>query len=128
MKEALETTMTDKPKTKIETQPTGNLPAKPVLTIDYALYEQYLEGADLSDAQKQEFLDALWSIIVGFVDLGFGVHPLQQIPSDACGQRLDLTPLLSPDVVSSKPEKPQNQFEKAADRQVGNRAENADSR
>ena len=105
-----------------------NLPAKPVLTIDYALYEQYFEGSDLSDAQKQEFLDALWSIIVGFVDLGFGVHPLQQIPSDACGQRLDLTPLLSPDVVSSKPEKPQNQFEKAADRQAGNRAGNADSR
>ena len=120
--------MTDKPTTRIETQPMGNLPAMPVLTIDYALYEQYFEGSDLSDAQKQEFLDALWSIIVGFVDLGFGVHPLQQIPSDACGQRLDLTPLLSPDVVSSKPEKPQNQFEKAADRQVGNRAENADSR
>jgi hypothetical protein len=127
MRQALEKTMTDKPTTTIEKHPKGNLPAKPVLTIDYALYEQYLEGADLSDDQKQEFLDALWSIIVGFVDLGFGVHPLQQIPSNTCGQTLDLTTLLSPDVVSSKSEKPQKLFEKAADRQTGNRAGNADS-
>lgn len=52
------------------------------LTIDYALYEDYLENSDLSEREKQEFLDALWSIIVNFVDLGFGVHPLQQ----ACEQ------------------------------------------
>ncbi len=48
------------------------------INIDYACYKYYLENSELSDAQKREFLDTLWSIIVGFVDLGFGVHPLQQ--------------------------------------------------
>ena len=36
----------------------------------------------MTDAEKEEFLQALWQIIVGFVDLGFGVHPLQEV----CGK------------------------------------------
>jgi len=47
------------------------------LTIDYQLYERYLEHSGLSETQKKEFLDALWQIITSFIDLGFGVHPLQ---------------------------------------------------
>ena len=56
----------------------------PSLTIDYALYQKYLDNSDMSDAHKCEFLDALWLIIVSFVDLGLGVHPLQQV-DDAHG-------------------------------------------
>jgi len=36
----------------------------------------------MTEAQKEEFLQSLWSIIVSFVDLGFGVHPLQAV----CGE------------------------------------------
>lgn len=61
------------------------------LTIDYALYERYLDDCDLTDGQKREFLDNLWNFIVCFVDLGFGVHPLQQ----ACEQKFDIAPLPS---------------------------------
>ena len=50
--------------------------AKPIVTLDYALYQHYLDDADMSEDQKREFLETLWTIIVGFVDLGFGVHPL----------------------------------------------------
>lgn len=50
----------------------------PVLTLDVSLYEDYLENSDLTDEQKREFLQALWIIMVGFVDLGFGIHPVQQ--------------------------------------------------
>lgn len=53
-------------------------PHTPSIAIDYALYEKYLEGSDLSESQKRDFLDALWSIMVSFVDLGFEIHPLQQ--------------------------------------------------
>lgn len=72
------------------------------LTIDYALYEQYLENADLTEEQKREFLDTLWNIIVNFVDLGFGVHPLQQVtkPNDigsACEQNAIPPEYLTPD-------------------------------
>ena len=85
------------------------------LAIDYAAYEEYLANSDLSDEQKQEFLDCLWSIIVSFVDLGFGVHPLQQA-DEACGQELDLTSLMASDVVNSKKGLPKQEFSKAASR------------
>ena len=59
--------------------------------LDYELYEHYLAECDLTEDQKREFLETLWSIIVGFVDLGFGVHPVQQV----CGEPA------SPDTLSA---------------------------
>ena len=56
--------------------------APPSLTIDWQAYAAMLEESDWSDAQKRELIETLWSIVVAFVDLGFGVHPAQQ----ACGQ------------------------------------------
>lgn len=60
-------------------------PPKPTLTVDVEKYQAFLDGADMTEAQKEEFLQALWSIIVSFVDLGFGVHPLQEV----CGENAD---------------------------------------
>ena len=50
---------------------------KPSLTVDVEKYQAYLDGTDMTEEQKEEFLQALWSIIVSFVELGFGVHPVQ---------------------------------------------------
>jgi len=36
----------------------------------------------LNDEQRQQIIEALWSIITAFVDLGFGVHPMQEV----CGK------------------------------------------
>ena len=69
----------------------GNRPARPAVTVDYEKYEHFLETADLSDEQKREFIAALWSIIVAFVDLGFGVHPAQQAEK-TCGKITDSPP------------------------------------
>lgn len=33
----------------------------------------------MTPVQQQELLEALWIIVVGFVDLGFGIHPVQQV-------------------------------------------------
>lgn len=55
---------------------------RPVITFDAARYEHFLAEMGLDEDQKHAMLEALWSIIVSFVDLGFGVHPAQQ----ACGQ------------------------------------------
>ncbi len=41
-------------------------------------YERYLKDGDLAEEQKHAFLEKLWSNIVTFVDLGFGVEPVQQ--------------------------------------------------
>lgn len=58
---------------------------RPVITLDVSLFEEYLADSSLTDDQKREFLEVLWSIIVGFVDLGFGIHPVQQaLPEGAC--------------------------------------------
>lgn len=56
--------------------------AQRVITVDVAKYEQYLIGSDLNDDQKEEFLQAIWAFVSTFVELGFGVHPLQEV----CGE------------------------------------------
>jgi len=69
-------------KRKIESIPTQSIqsidPSEQGITIDYSLYEHYLENSDLSEDQKKEFLDTLWQMVTAFVDMGFGVHPIQQ--------------------------------------------------
>lgn len=56
-----------------------------IITLDYDLYAHYLADTDLSEDQKQEFLETLWSIVCEFVALGFEVHPAQQA-KNACGE------------------------------------------
>lgn len=78
----------------------------PTLTIDYALYEAYLVEADLTEAQKKELLDALWSIIVSFVDLGFAVAPAAK----SCGEMPQAAAQFMTSVVDS-PSDPDHQGE-----------------
>jgi hypothetical protein len=59
---------------KDNTSPT----ASPTLTIDWEFYARFLEETDASDIEKQELLEALWSVVCTFVDLGFGIEPVQQ--------------------------------------------------
>lgn len=49
------------------------------LTVDYRKYTEFLEEATLTEAEKAAFIDSLWSVIVSFVDLGFQVHPMQDV-------------------------------------------------
>ena len=97
---------------------TRNTPhAPPVLSVDYDLYAQYLEDTSLSEEQKREFLEALWSIICEFVALGFEVHPVQQA-QNACGKlpenRTNL-PISMPDAVKSERHTQRKKFNDAAD-------------
>lgn len=52
------------------------------LEVDLDYYQSYLDDPSLSPDQKKEIIGALWTIITAFVELGFGVHPVQQ----ACGK------------------------------------------
>ena len=56
-------------------------PARSV-AIDTAKYQAYLDDPSLTDDQKEAIVGALYSIMMAFVDLGFGVHPMQEV----CGQ------------------------------------------
>jgi hypothetical protein len=56
--------------------------ARRVLAVDVEKYQAYLDGSGLSPEQKEEILQSLWLIMMSFVELGFGVHPLQEV----CGK------------------------------------------
>jgi hypothetical protein len=62
---------------------------RPVLTLDVARYEAMLADPALSQAERTAFLETLWEIIVGFVDLGFHIHPLQQVEAPPSREPLD---------------------------------------
>ena len=66
------------------------------LSIDWDLFGSYLDDSDLSDDQKREFIESLWSIVVGFVDLGFGIAPTQL----ACEQNAHSALRLPQDLLS----------------------------
>lgn len=50
----------------------------PALSFDPDAYAGFLDDGEMTEAQQREFLEALWSILVAFVDLGFRIHPVQQ--------------------------------------------------
>lgn len=56
--------------------------ASRMLKVDVERYQSYLDGMDMTQSQKEEFLEAVWLIVVGFVELGFEVHPVQEV----CGK------------------------------------------
>lgn len=47
------------------------------LEIDVDRYQSYLDQQSLTESQRREFVHALWAVVVAFVDLGYGVHPVQ---------------------------------------------------
>lgn len=52
------------------------------LEVDVEHYQTYLDDNDLSKEQKTDLVNALWTVIVAFVDLGYGVHPVQAEGAD----------------------------------------------
>ena len=72
--------MTDKQK-ELKTK-TGNTRSVETslgnIEIDYNLLGKELEGSNLSEDEKKEFIDCICWIMLTFVDLGFGIDPSQQ--------------------------------------------------
>ena len=52
------------------------------IEVDIADYQALLDDLSLDAKQRAEFLAALWSVIVAFVDLGYRVYPVQQAIDD----------------------------------------------
>jgi len=51
----------------------------PALTFDPEEYRHFLADCDWTDTQKDEFTEALWGIVLNFVDLGFDLNPVQRV-------------------------------------------------
>lgn len=64
----------------------------PRLEVDLACYLPLFEDEAISDEDKMALLKSLWSIIMSFAQIGWGVHPVQQAVAArasreiACGQ------------------------------------------
>lgn len=52
------------------------------LQVDIAKYQAMIDDPELSEDQKCQFIEALWTILMAFVDLGFELHEADL----ACGQ------------------------------------------
>lgn len=48
------------------------------LTLDVDYYQSFLDDTNISEDKKRELIQTLWDIMSAFVDLGFGIHPVQQ--------------------------------------------------
>lgn len=58
--------------------------ARPTLAFDYERYAPLLNDPSLTDDQKRQCLEALWSLIIGFVELGVTIAPATA--QNACGK------------------------------------------
>ena len=63
----------------------------PAVCIDWQAFLPYLNDSDLSEQDKRAFVETLWSIVLSFVDLGYGLNPTQEI----CGEVIDLNRLFT---------------------------------
>lgn len=72
-----------------EISPPSELNVAGSLPLDIGKYRSYLADYPLSEAQQQVLLESLWGIMRTFVELGFGVDPVQQIFSNAISHAMD---------------------------------------
>ena len=60
----------------------GETDSRRTMELDIRKYQALLKDIDIPEGHKEQMIEALWSIVVAFVEIGYGVHPVQQ----ACGK------------------------------------------
>lgn len=63
--------------------------AQRTIIVDVEKYDEYMRDTGMSPEQKEEFLRAMWTVVMTFVELGFGVHPLQQVGGQEIGGKAE---------------------------------------
>jgi len=66
-------------KTKAQT---SNKTTPPSIGIDVDYYQAIIDDPEVSEDRKREFIAMIGSIVMDFIDIGFGVHPVQQATGD----------------------------------------------
>ena len=56
--------------------------ARRIIKVDVERYQSYLDDTGMTDQQKKDFLQAMWLVMMSFVEIGFEVHPIQHV----CGK------------------------------------------
>lgn len=87
-----------------------------VLTLNTEPYLQFLDETGWTEDEKRAFIQELWQIIVGFVDSGFGISPIQQ-----ASKALEVD---SPGVLALENNSSDNSFESvASDKEAAGRVD-----
>jgi hypothetical protein len=105
------------------------VPAKidfPALVFDPEAYRDLIGDCELTEAEQREFLEALWAIMVAFVDMGFRIHPAQEAVRLSAAGRKTLE-ADSQVVLASDNTNPDNHSDKVAARLNGRVAQKEDS-
>lgn len=45
--------------------------------IDVDYYQSIIDDPDVSEARKRQLIEIIGNIVMSFIDLGFGIHPVQ---------------------------------------------------
>ena len=69
------------------------------LKVDWEVYAEALANSEMNEQEKKEFIEMIWSIVVSFVDMGFDVHPVQQVYEQS---KIDNEPLIDTEAFLNK--------------------------
>lgn len=67
------------------------VPSRPSLRFDVNDWLPCIEDENATYEQKVELIETLWSIVIGFVDLGWDIKS----SAESCGENADLYTLLT---------------------------------
>jgi len=76
---------------------TGTAVRQPVIHFDLQDWLPFVADMKATDAEKREYIETLFTIVLGFVDLGFDITA----QAETCGESFDLATALLADVVPS---------------------------
>jgi len=74
---------------------------QPRLEFNAQDYVAYVDDMDLTQEEAETLLRALWDIMMAFVDMGFGIHPVQEKAGDKNAETLKNTGLSAQSVLYS---------------------------
>ena len=52
------------------------------LSFDFHEFGHFVEDSELTEEEQKELLEALWTILIQFIDMGFGSQSLQSKTDD----------------------------------------------
>lgn len=87
------------PDTSLPETPPSHITRSQKVTFDWTEWLPYMADSDLTDDQKRAMIETLWSIVIGFVDLGWEIETRT---SETSGQTLDLRTALNAAVLNSQ--------------------------
>ena len=65
----------------------------PSLVIDNDAWQEFMDACDAPEHVKEEFICTLWALICEFIEIGYGIHPLQSL-SHMSGDDVLLSPAI----------------------------------